>query len=109
MLLPSLGRLSIKPLYAIFLKALIFMVSHIPQFEICCSYPPACQVLFFGCSLATDAVNLIYEYHRTLAFLLRVVKQFPYQSATAEQCIIKRRLECLHPRTKVMDKIGGAF
>jgi hypothetical protein len=85
------------------------MVSHIPQFEIGCSYSPACQVLLFGCSLTTDAVNLIYEYHRTLAFLSCVVEQFPYQPATAEQCVMKWTLERVHPQLKVMNKIGSAL
>ena len=69
-------------------------------FVICCSYPPPCQVLLLGRSLATDAVNLIYEYHRTLALLPCVVKQFPYQPVTTEQCVVKGRPERPHQQVK---------
>lgn len=44
------------------------------RFEVSCSYPPACQVLLSGCSLATDAVNLVYEYHRTLSLVSCIFK-----------------------------------
>jgi len=75
----------------------IFLIKCVVEFEMSCSYPPACQVLLSGCSLATHAVYLIYEYHRTLILFPCVLEQFPYQPE-------RERMEQLYPQSEVMDK-----